>query len=512
MLRAACLFAPLALPLALPVLADAQTGLTIYNQNFAVVRDTLKMDMKPGVNDIACMDITAHVESASVILRDPTGGRVLRVLEQNYRADPLSQDLLLSLYEGKTINFLVTRGDKTVTVPGKVVRSGYVPHYSAFATYGSQYAQGQYAFGGFGGYGSGGGQPIIEMEGAMRFGLPGQPLFPTLAGDTILKPTLNWKLTSDKPGPLNAELSYITGGMRWQADYNFVAPVDGDTVDMVGWVTMDNQSGKTFDNAHIKLMAGDVSKIQNNGQYASPMMAFGGGGGGSGEAAVTEKPFDEYHLYTLALPTTLHDRETKQVEFARANGIHAQRVYVYNGADMGSSRYQGYSQESLRQTQDYGTQSNPKVWVMREFRNTRENSLGIPLPKGRVRFYRQDGKGAENTALEFTGENIIDHTPQGELLRVYTGDAFDLTGERRQTDFRRPNSNTAIETFEIKVRNHKAQAVEVRVPERLYRWLNWQITSKSDDYTKVDSQRVEFRLSVPAGGERVLTYTVQYSW
>lgn len=347
----------------------------------------------------------------------------------------------------------------------------------------------------------------------MRFGLPGMPLFPTLASDTVLKPTLNWKLASDKPGPLNAELSYITGGMRWQADYNFVAPVEGDTVDMVGWVTMDNQSGKTFDNAHIKLMAGDVSKIQNNGQ----MMADYSGAGpmgrpGAGASAVTEKPFDEYHLYTLALPTTLHDRETKQVEFARANGIHAQRVYVYNGADMGSNRYQGYSQESLRQIPEYGTLSNPKIWVMREFRNTRENGLGIALPKGRVRFYRQDGKGAENTALEFTGENVIDHTPQGELLRVYTGDAFDLTGERRQTNFQRPNPNTAIETFEIKVRNHKAQPVEVRVPERLYRWLNWQITAKSDAYTNVDSQRVEFRVTVPPNAERTLTYTVQYSW
>ena len=490
--------------------ALAQPALTIYNQNFAVVRDSVPLDLKSGINEVRFAGATAQLEPDSVILRDPAGRRALQILEQNYRNDPVSQELLLSLNEGKTIEFQNLRlKDNTATrefIPGKIIRSGYVP-------------------------GGGMEQPIIEVNGKMQFTLPGQPLFPSLGDNTILKPTLNWLLRADKPGKLDAEVSYVTGGFTWSADYNLVAPEKGDTVDLIGWITMVNRSGKTFENARIKLMAGDVNKIRPEQLYMMNSFQGGVGGGGAGAPVVTEKSFDEFHLYTLARPTTLRDRETKQVEFARADSVKAKSVYVYDGVESGY-RFSG----GLNHDQNYGTECNKKVWVMREFVNTETNRLGIALPKGKLRFYRRGDDGQ----LEFTGENEIDHTPRNETIRVRTGNSFDLVGERKQTDFKMyifnppagidpatglplppatanstnsmPDSPWIDETFEIKIRNRKKEAVEIRVVEHLYRWSNWKITTSSTDYKKTDAQTIEFHVPVQPDEEKVITYTVHYSW
>ncbi|HEY6253624.1 MAG TPA: hypothetical protein VI685_27010, partial [Candidatus Angelobacter sp.] len=195
-------------------------------------------------------------------------------------------------------------------------------------------------------------------------------------------------------------------------------------------------------------------------------------------------------------------------EFVAAGGIKSQRLYVYNGAAI-DSRYSYYNYDQIRNDQNYGTQSNPKVWVMQEFKNSQANNLGMPLPKGRLRFYRRDDDGQ----VEFTGENTIDHTPADETVRVKTGNAFDIVGERKRTNYKIDiNRRTLDESFEIRVRNHKKEAVEVRVLEKLYRWTTWEIQQKSDDFNKLDSQSVEFRVQVPPDGEKVVTYNVHYSW
>jgi hypothetical protein len=465
-------------------LASAQPALTIYNQNFAVVRDSVPLNLKAGVNEIRFTGATAHLEPDSVILRDPLGKRALQILEQNYRNDPVSQELLLSLNEGRTIDFLTERLKDNTTVreivPGKIIRSGYVP-------------------------GGGTEQPIIEVGGKLQFTLPGQPIFPSLGDDTILKPTLNWQLRTDKPGKLDAEVSYVTSGFTWNADYNLVAPEKGDTVDLIGWITMNNQSGKTFENAKIKLLAGDVNKIQPRN---TPHMAMLGRAkmayaAEAMDATVTEKSFDEFHLYTLARQSTLRDRETKQVEFARAESVKAPAIYIYDGAE-GYGFYGGRNNDP-----GYGVTSNKKVWVYREFVNSETNKLGIALPKGKLRFYRRGDDGQ----LEFTGENEIDHTPSNETVRVKTGNSFDLVGERKPTDFKTDRSDKWMtETFEVKLRNRKKEAVEIRVVEHLYRWSNWKITANSADYKKTDAQTIEFRVSVQPDEEKVITYTVHYSW
>jgi hypothetical protein len=487
---------------------QAQPALTIYNQNFATVRDRLTLELQTGLNDVRFTDTTAHVEADSVILRDPSGAVALRVLEQNYRADPLSEGLLLSLNEGKEIDFLIPGGPGKPdrTVKGKIIRSGYTPHSAgAMQRYGQAYAVSQMSMSSAYGQGM---QPIIEVEGQLQFGLPGKPFFPSLADDTVLKPTLVWKLHSDKAATVNAEVAYQTGGMSWAAAYNVVAPEKGDTLDLTGWVTMDNQSGKTFREAKVQLVAGDVAKVQNGDEW-KPRAGAMRGNGPAPAPQVTEKSFDEYHLYSLPLPTTLHDRETKQVEFVRAAGIRAQRVYVYDGVKIDPTRYRGYTMTNIRSQEDYGTESNPKVWVMREFKNSAANQLGIPLPLGTVRFYRQDDEGQ----LQFTGENQIDHTPKDETLRIYTGNAFDLTGERKRTAYKSDSSSRWFdETFEITLRNHKTEAVEIRVVEHLYRWTNWEIREPSNTFLKTDAQTIEFRIPLKPDEERVVSYQVHYSW
>ncbi len=472
----------------------SQPSLTIYNQNFAVVRQELALDLKSGPNQINVNDITMHLEPDSVILRDPSGKHALNVLEQNYRADPVSQMSLLSLYESRTIDFL--QPDKT-TIKGKVVRSGYVhPDYFNINGY-QQNNPGQE-------------EPIIEVQGQLRFELPGTPVFPDLTAETILKPRLEWLVATDKPGRFPAEFSYVTGGMTWQADYNIVAPEKGGVVDIIGWVTMDNRTGMTFENARIKLMAGDVNKIQPGiaGRQVSEMVMVQAGAMPVGPP-VTEKAFDEFHLYTLERSTTLRDRETKQVEFIHASGVATKQLYIYDGAKIDPNRYNGWNWENIRNDHSYGTESNPKIWVMREFVNSEANHLGMPLPKGRVRFYRRNDDGQ----VEFTGENMIDHTPKDETVRIYTGNAFDITGERKRTNYSvEMGRMTASETFEVRVRNHKKEPVDVRVVEHLYRGTNWEITMKSDDFRKKDSQTIEFPVTIAPDGEKVIIYTAHYTW
>ncbi len=417
----------------------ADPSLTIYNQHFAVVRETIPLDLKQGVNTIQFEGATSLLEPQSVMLRDPSGRRLLRILDQNYRADPVSMDALLRRYEGQTIEFQVRMGDKIETVAGKIVRASGPPVAQSAQFYQQAVQQPQ---------------PIIEVAGKLQFGLPGTPLFPGLGAGMILKPLVAWTVETDRAGRLDAELAYVSGGLNWSSDYNIVSG-EGNALDIIGWVTMENHSGKEFENALVKLMAGDVNKIQptrSGGGMGGGFMQTDGAYLGQARPAVEEKTFDEYHLYTLQRPVTLHDSETKQVEFVRADGVKSEVVYIYDGLKA-DPRCNGWNFDNIRNNMEYGTQSNNKVWVMREFINSEVNHLGMPLPKGRVRFYRRDTDGR----LEFTGEDTIDHTPKDERIRVFTGAAFDLSGERKRTVFA---TDMGRRTIDEELRNQGAESQE----------------------------------------------------
>jgi len=446
----------------------ADPALTIYNGGYAVVRETLPIDLKAGVNQVSFAGVTALVEADSVILRDIKGKAEFQVLEQSYRNDPVSQAMLLSLFEGKTLEFVrleTHKPDRIVT--GKIVRSGFVRGSQSFV------------------------EPIIEVDGKLQFSLPGSPVFPSLGNDNVLKPTLNWKLNSASSGKIDAEVAYLSNGFSWEASYNLVATDKSDLLDVVGWVTMKNRSGMTFADARVKLLAGDVNRAQP--EYPIGYGRGMGSGGVSKSAArvVTEKSFDEFHLYALGNPVTLRDKETKQVEFVRATGVKAERIYVF---------------ESNRQYEQRGA---GKVQVYREFKNSEANKLGMALPKGKVRFYTQDG----DRQLEFVGENRIDHTPKDEVIRVLTGNSFDLVGEHRVTNNTQDSANRfATQTVEIKVRNRKKEPVEIRVIEHANLSGNWTLTAQSQPHEKKDAATFEFRVPLKPDEEKVITYTIRYTF
>ncbi|MEN8661790.1 MAG: DUF4139 domain-containing protein [Lentimonas sp.] len=467
---------------------DAQPAITVYNSNFGVVRDTVSLELESGISDVSYSGVTAQLEPESVILRDPNGKVALRVVEQSYRGDPVDQQRLLQMFEGKTIRFLRTIDGKDVIENGKIIRAP--SQVKIKNQYGNQ-QQKQL-------------QPIVEVDGELQTRLPGIPLFPSLGDDSVLQPTLSWKLFSDQSANLEAQLSYLTNGMSWKSDYNLVLPEKGDEVTLTGWVSIENNTGKTFEDATIKLIAGDVNKVQPAAPVRrSEVYAMAMAESVRSAAQVEEKKFDEFHMYTLPLPTTLRDAETKQVEFVRGEGVQTTKRYIYDGS--GGQRFYG----SLNMNQNYGKNSQPDVAIYRELENKEENGLGVPLPAGRMRFYRMDDDGQ----LEFTGENTIDHTPKNETIRVYLGNAFDIVGERKRTDFYKHTSRDLLrETFEIEIRNRSEEAVIVQIVENMSRWSNWEIQKPSHEFEKTDAQTIEVPVTVEADGTVTVRYTVEYIW
>ncbi len=479
-----------------PVPEPPATALTIYNQNFAVARTTLNLDLHAGINSVETNQVTNQLEPDSVILRSLGQNRDLanpsfRILEQNYEAAVVTQDFLLQKYEGKTIEFEISPG---TNVEGKIIRAP---------------SQRQNQYGGFDQT-----PALVEVKGQMQFQLPGMPLFPASTDGLLLKPALRWQIESQKPQKVDAELAYITNGLNWEATYNVVAQSGGaalegaEKANLVGWVTIKNFSGADFPSANIKLMAGDVARIQPpqaRGMFisgASEMVSV------NADNVVTQKPFDDFHLYDLHRTVSLSDGETKQVQFLDATGITVERSYVYDGA--ASDPQFDYSNGQVNMDQNFRVgEGNQKVALVEEIRNSEANHLGIPLPAGRLRFYRRDSDGQ----VEFVGESIINHIPAEDTVRVTTGSAFDVKGSRRQTDFSIDNQRRIMyETFEIKLTNQKAEAVNVKVLEHLYRCNNWEIEQKSADFTKLDSHTIEIPVQVPAKGGTTVTYKVRYTW
>jgi hypothetical protein len=487
----------LAVPPAL-VAQETPIALTIYNQDFAVARTSIDLDIRPGVNEVTTTNVTSRLEPDSVVLRDPAGKRAVHVLEQNYDAAIVSQDWLLQKYEGKTIDFQFATPQGIQTIQGKIIRA---PSQSPY-----EYSpQGQILNGGPA-------QPLIEVNGKMQFQLPGTPLFPATTDGLLLKPTLRWQIESERPDRFSAELAYITGGLDWNATYNIVVPDSTDVTgnekaDLVGWVTIHNNSGTEFPHVRIKLMAGDVAKLQpGSGGRAMQMMVMNGAMA-KAEPVVTQKPFDDFHLYDLNRTVALRDGETKQVQFIDAADVTVHRNYLYDGA---AQIQPWYSNNGINQDRNFGLDSgNTKVAIVRQIKNSEANRLGVPLPAGRIRLYRRDS----DSQVEFVGEDTIDHTPAEETIKIATGSAFDVKGSRRQTDFHvNVNGHLLDETFEIKLTNQKQQPVNVTVIEHLYRGANWEITDKSSAYTKSDSRTIEFPLQVPAKDDATLTYSVRYTW
>ncbi len=458
----------------------AQPSLTIYNDNFAVVRQDVPLTLEDGNSTVSFDQVTSLLEPDSVVLRDPTNTLQFQILEQNYRNDPVSESLLLSLFEGQEISFLCGGdNDKEVEKKGTVIRSGYVPRGRAQT-------------------------PIIKMGDQMQFSLPGKPLFPSLGDDSILRPTLTWQLNS-AVGEGTAQLSYLSAGFTWKADYNLIVTKEQSSLaDLNGWVTLTNNSGTKFEDAKVQLLAGDVNKVKEVAYAEMPEVRMQKSMASADRAPqVTQKELDSYHLYSVARPVTLNDKETKQVQFLTSDKVSAQKSFVYE--PQRGARFYGQKVTNAGKRDGF-----PKdVSIYWTFSNNEENGLGIPMPKGKIRLYQK----TEDNQLEFLGDNVLDHTPQKEEVEFYTGNAFDLIGERRVVNFDYNKLNSTIkETIEIKLRNRSKEIATIQAIESMHRWTKWYMEEKSHDYEKLDAHSARFTVTLDPDKEAVITYTIKYSW
>jgi len=461
--------------LALATAASA-TEVTVYNSNLGLIKEVRPFSLKTGVSELKVEDVAAQIDPTSVHFKSLTAPDAVTVLEQDFRYDLASPDTILNRYLGKEIELERVSGrdgDKKETIKGILLSNA--------------------------------GGRVLQSGGKILINPAGSPVLPELPEGLLTKPTLVWKLSATKGGEHQGEISYMTSGMSWSADYVLVVDKDDAKGDMTAWTTVTNNSGATYKDAKLKLVAGDVHRAP------VPMSSFGGRMYAKAMAApreenMTEKTFFEYHMYTLTRPTTLAENSSKQVEMASASGVPIRKLYVYDGAQGISWNYFG---DSGYWDPNYGLQSGKKVSVFLEFQNKKSEGLGIPLPKGRVRVYKKDDEGS----LQFAGEDSIDHTPKDEKVRIKMGEAFDVVGERRRVDFSSDEKKHRFEeTFEIKLRNHKDADATVTVVEHLYRWTGWKIVESSAKYEKKDAQTIEFSVPVKKDGEAVVTYTVKYSW
>ena len=459
-------------------------GLTIYSEStqqrvpgWGVIKEWRKIVLKKGRNEYRFRDVASQIDGTTVHFKSLTDPAGTHVLEQNFEYDLVSPDRILSRYIDQPITILPKEG---VPIRGKLL-SHTGKHLVLDVADASN--------------------PIQILSRAEYPNIR----FPSLPGGLITKPTLVWLLDAETAGEHLAKVTYQTRQISWIADYNLVMATDDRHVDVSGWVTITNQSGASYRDAQLKLVAGDVHRAP---PAAMPQMESLASVrrfkmDGEREGGFAEKSFFEYHLYTLGRKSTIPDRSTKQIElFQPVMGVQAKKIYLYSGGWR-------YGREPFFE-RNFGTSSNSKIDIFMQFENGEEDGLGIPLPAGRVRVYKED---PDDGSLEFIGEDRIDHTPKDEKILLKLGSAFDVVGERKQIDFDLDrNRHTLRESFEIRLRNHKEEDVEVVVKENLYRWANWEIEKSSHDHEKQDARTTYFTVGVAKDGERVLTYTVLYTW
>jgi len=446
-------------------------------QGYAVVKDWRKMKLDKGRNVVRFTDVAKLIDASTVFFKSLTDPEGTYVVEQNYEYDLVSRDKLLEKYIDKEITLPPPADKDLPPLKGKLLST----------------------IGGI----------VVDIDGKIHVNPP-QPsgiVLPSLPGGLITRPTLVWLLDAKKAGDHLVKVTYQTNGILWMADYTAVTKKNDTLLDLSGWVTIDNQSGATYEDAQVKLVAGDVHRAPQPGVAAeADGMMMAKRAGAPGMAGFAEKGFFEYHLYTLGRPTTVKDNSQKQIElFSPVENVPAKKIYLYFGAvNVPWWGNEAYMDRNL------GTQMNKKVDIYMQFQNTEKSGLGIPLPAGRIRVYKED---EADGSLEFVGEDRIDHTPKDEKVLLKMGSAFDVVGERKQTNFNiSVNDHWMDESFEIKVRNHKKEDIEVIVKEVLFRWANWEIKAKSGDYEKIDARTIHFPVKVPKDGEATVTYTVHYTW
>lgn len=448
-----------------------QTGAHV--PGYAIVRHDRSYDIEKGQHTLRVTDVAALIDPTTVTFTSLDEPRT-RVLEQSFQFDLVSQARLIERFIGERITVELPRGDTVDLVEGRLL--GAADGLTLQLDDGSVQA--------------------IRDYNNLRFG--------QLPGGLITRPTLMWLLDSPSRGRQETRITYETQGLTWWADYTITYDESrACSMDLSAWVSIINQSGASYRNARVKLIAGDVHRAERKQPRRDVVYEMAAAAPTA--EGFTEKAFFEYHLYTLGRRTDLVDRSTLQLELMpAAQGIECSKELVF--APTLNTGFWGREQLA----QDYGRSASGDVNVFLRFRNEEAQHLGIPLPAGRIRVMQLD---PADQSLEFIGEDVLDHTPRNEDVLIQMGNAFDIVGERKQTDFRLDSRSRQLwESFEIRLRNHKDSDVDVAVLENLYRSANWTIESASQEFSKESSNRIRFGVHVPSEGEAVLTYSVRYTW
>jgi len=440
-------------------------SLTVYNQNFGVVKEVRTLALDGKMATVQFRDVAKRIDPTSVHFKSLTDPAGTVVLEQNYEFDLVNADKLLDKYIDKKIAVVTKQGQKY---------DGTLLSFDA--------------------------QQLV-LQGAKELYMVQRPdnvqniEFGTLPEGLLTRPTLVWKVATEKPGKHLAQVTYQTTGLSWRADYSAVISPDDKAMDLSGWVTLTNQCGAGFKDAHVKLIAGDVRRVQPPVVLAMPPAPPAAARAeAKGFGGFEEKTFFEYHMYTLGRTTTVNENQVKQVELLTAADVPVLKRYVFEPG--GKYWHRRYGDGDLY-----------KINVYVEFKNSKEQKLGMPLPKGKIRVYKKD---PADGSLEFVGEDEIDHTPKDEELKLYVGDAFDIVGEKTVTD-RKQAQRWRQEAIKIELRNHKEEDVTIRIREHLAGG-QWDITAKSQDFKKIDASTIEFDVPVAKNGKAQVTYTVDYRW
>jgi hypothetical protein len=445
-----------AAPLAITRESQKDVMVTIYNGNLGLVKDARDVRLPAGTTEVQFKDVAAQIDPTTVHLKSLTDPAGLRILEQNYEYDLVSSGKLMEKYVGKKVRLYGSDGT-------------YVEA-TLLSTNG----------------------PVFDINGQIHLGHHGRIVLPALPENLVSQPTLVWLLRNQADRAQRVEASYLTGGITWRADYVMVINPSDTRADLTGWVTVDNKSGATYGNAALKLVAGDVNRARDQRREGRMMdIAAKAASAESASRDFASEGLFEYHLYTLDGRTTIKDNQTKQLALMSAAEVPVKKQLIYYGA-----------QEYYRNA--YGMPvSNQKIAAYLEIRNSKDNRLGLPLPKGKVRVYKADGGGSQ----QFIGEDWIDHTPKDERVKIKLGNAFDVVGERTQKDWRKIASNLYEVEWEISLRNHKAEAQTVTVIEPVPG--DWQVLASTHAWEKVEAHTLKYEIPVPKESTVKLTYRVR---
>jgi hypothetical protein len=450
-------------------------SLTIYNQNFGLVRDIRKINLVEGINHVRFEDVAAQIDPTSVSFQSLTAPNAVVVREQNYQYDLMDQNTILSKSVGKELKFKqYLPGGGVAELSGILLNP---PQSAVFDAQGGSQMRQQ-------------GIVLKTAEGVV-LNPSGQIQLAELPPGLVSKPSLAWKLEAEKGGEHQTEIAYQTSGINWKCDYVSILNKDDNRSDLTSWVTIDNKSGATYRQAALKLLAGDVHKIAPVQTFDGVAPMLQGATNGTIGPQFQEKSFAEYHLYALQGKTDVLDNETKQMSLFNASEIPVKKLFIYE------------EKNNMPYYYDANPQGDKKVQIKIELDNSEKNHLGMPMPKGKVRVYKKDQDGA----LQFIGEDEIDHTPRDEKVRLYIGDAFDLVGERKQKSMTRVSPRIVRYTYEISLRNHKNSEVTILDVEHSHG--DWTILNSSMAYKKKDSRTFEFSARVPANGETKITYEIE---